>query len=392
MKPTSDTLASLHESDLRRLLAELGHGALAYRFRVAPNPTVGAAVLSDGVEIGRGFHTTWGGPHAEVHALEAAAASGVPPERWDTMVITLEPCSSQGKTGACTRRLLDVGIRRVIVGALDPDPRHEGRGLNQLEAAGVEVVHLRGASPLGRFAPHFYRWTLPDRQRRGRPWLIAKWAQTRTGQLQAPESHGRWISSPPSLAEVHRLRASCDAVITGIGTVLRDDPRLSVRGEAARGLARDEGPQRVIVDSDLRTPLEARIFAATPEGEAAGEVVIVCRGGAHPRSHRALKENGVRVEVVGLDDKGRVNVREMLNRMWNAGMRRVLLEAGTTLATSFLEHDLVDQLLVYTGAVNGGEGEPLSEWLRPDRLRLPAHRESGDDAVLEAFLGGDFPR
>lgn len=393
MGTNPDTLPPLHESDLRRLLGELGQGAAQHRFRVAPNPAVGAAVLSDGVDIGRGYHTSWGGPHAEVHALEAARESGVPPERWDTLLVTLEPCSSAGKTPACTDLILDSGIRRVIVGSLDPDTRHRGRGLELLSEAGLEVVHVPAGSPVQSVSPHFVRWTDSERRRRPRPWVIAKWAQTRTGQLQPPEhvGGGRWISCPASLEEVHRLRARVDAVITGVGTVLRDDPRLTVRGPAVEDVV-GPGPLRVVVDSDLRTPPEASLFLPVAEDEAGGAAIVVCRGGAHPRSHRALTKAGVNVQTLGLDDHGRVNVRELLGRLWDVGARRVLLEAGPTLANSFFDHGLVDQVLVYTGAVNGGEGETLSERLRPDLLRQPLHRECGDDAVLEAFLGIDFPR
>src|SRR5215510_13748124 len=154
-------VASLSEAEAahyRALLADLLALAVPYRFDVAPNPCVGAAVLSDGVEIGRGFHRAWGGPHAEVLAIEAARASGDPRERWDTLVVTLEPCSSHGKTPPCTEAILREPFRRVVIGALDPDPRHRGRGPEELRARGLEIVFLRGAAPLERAAPHFLEW------------------------------------------------------------------------------------------------------------------------------------------------------------------------------------------------------------------------------------------
>src|SRR5262245_37576014 len=199
-------VASLSEAEAahyRALLADLLALAGPFRFEVAPNPCVGAAVLSDGVEVGRGFHRVWGGPHAEILAIEAALASGVPRERWDTLVVTLEPCSSHGKTPPCVDAILRESFRRVVVGALDPDPRHRGRGLEELRARGLELVFLRGAAPLERVAPHFLDWTRPDRLRRSLPWVIAKWAQTRTGQLSPPLGQGRWVTGPAARTDVH---------------------------------------------------------------------------------------------------------------------------------------------------------------------------------------------
>lgn len=390
MSSPSETLPPINESEIRRLLGELGEAAAEYRFHIAPNPAVGAAVLSDGVEIARGFHIRWGGPHAEVNAIEAACGGLASADRWDTLVVTLEPCSTTGKTPPCTELIQATGIKRVIVGSLDPNPNHRGKGLELLQRAGIEVVYLAGASPLESVSPHFIRWTSFDRLRRPRPWVIAKWAQTRTGQLSPPADigDGRWISCEESRDEVHRMRANVDAIVTGVGTVLRDDPRLTVRGvDAPNG-----GPLRIVVDSDLRTPPTARLFDLPGEGEAAGIVTIVCRPGAHPRSHRTLVREGVNVVICGLDDNGRVNVRELLTRLWDGGVRRVMLEAGTTLCRAFFEHDLIDQVRVYTGAVNGGEGETLAEWIGPERVRKAAFRESGVDGVMDAFVGRDFPR
>src|SRR5690349_11921193 len=138
----------LDEAALRQLLAELGSSARAFRFEVAPNPCVGAAVLAHGSVIARGYHRTYGQEHAELDALAAAGRTDVPSSEWDTLVVTLEPCSTVGKTPACTDAILKSGIRRVVVGALDPDPRHKGRGLELLRAAGLEVELLEGTAPL----------------------------------------------------------------------------------------------------------------------------------------------------------------------------------------------------------------------------------------------------
>jgi diaminohydroxyphosphoribosylaminopyrimidine deaminase/5-amino-6-(5-phosphoribosylamino)uracil reductase len=382
----SAAVESLGPAELQQvhgLLAELVHGAAPFRFEVAPNPTVGASVLSDGVEIGRGFHRQWGGAHAEVEAIEAARASGVPRERWDTLVVTLEPCSSHGKTPPCTDAILREPFRRVIVGALDPDPRHRGQGLDLLRARGLEVVFLRGGAPLERAAPHFVDWTRPDRLRRSLPWVIAKWAQTRTGQLSPPPAalEGHWITGLPAREDVQHLRARVDAIVTGVGTVLADDPRLAVRVPLALGRA----PLRVVLDSGLRTPPGARLFAPTPEGEAAGPVRVITRAGFDPARYRALTAVGATIHALHSGDDGHASLRESLTLLWSEGVRRALLEAGPTLLAAAIEGEFVDQLRVYTASVNGGEGPSLARYLAPERLLQVARSEIGEDARLDAF-------
>jgi diaminohydroxyphosphoribosylaminopyrimidine deaminase / 5-amino-6-(5-phosphoribosylamino)uracil reductase len=398
-RPTISVMSMEHESDpsgavaslsaaeagqFQLLLDELAHAATAFRFEVAPNPCVGASVLSDGVEIGRGFHRQWGGPHAEIAALEAARTSGVPRERWDTLVVTLEPCSSFGKTPPCTEAILRVPFRRVVVGALDPDPRHRGRGLEDLRRAGIEVHFLRGAAPLERASPHFLEWTRPDRLRRSLPWVIAKWAQTRTGQLSPPRGTGdaRWISGPESRQDVQVLRGRVDAILTGVGTVLTDDPRLSVRIPLEYGPA----PLRVVLDSTLRTPPTARLFEPPAAGEAAGAVHLITLAGSDPVRYRALTEAGARIHALHPGDHGHASLRETLALLWAEGVRRVLLEAGPILTGAAFEGEFIDQLRVYTASLNGGEGPSLGRFLVPDRLLQVLRSEVGDDARLDAFL------
>ncbi len=378
--PALSGLSEREAGILRALLGDLGRAASAFRFDVAPNPCVGAAVFSDGVEIGRGFHRVWGGAHAEIQALEAASASGVPRERWDTLVVTLEPCSSQGKTPPCTQALRKERLRRVVVGALDPDPRHGGRGLDELRAEGFEVFLLRGAAPLEKVAPHFLEWTRPDRLRRAWPWTIAKWAQTRTGQLSPPE--GRWVTGSEARTEVHRLRSSVDAVATGVGTVLADDPSLTVR--LSEGPAR--APWRVVLDSDLRTPPDASLFRPAGPGETAGPVHIFARAGFDPLRYRALAAAGATIHALHPGDDGRASLRECLGLLWASGIRRLLLEAGPTLLEAAFRAEIVDQVRVYTGAVNGGRGESLGSWLNPERLLEVARGEIGGDSRLDAFV------
>ena len=375
---------TLDEARLATLLKELGDGARQMRFEVAPNPCVGAAVISGDRLIARGFHEVWGAKHAEVNALEAAEKSGVPARDWDALVITLEPCSSQGKTPPCTERILKSGVRRVVVGALDPDRRHEGAGLRFLRDAGITVELIDDASPLAQVAPHFIAWNDMDRLRRPHPWTIAKWAQTRTGQLVPPTGigGGRWISGPESLREVQTLRGRVDAIITGVGTVLADDPRFTVRppGETLKP------PLRIVLDSHLRTPPGATLFKKPGAGEGGGEVHILCVGGTDPTRHRALIAAGAKIHELHVATDDGVSLRDAQAWMWDLGLRRVLVEAGPRLLTHYLESGFVDQVRVYTGDVNGGRGPSMAEWLSKLKFQERLDREWGTDAVLEAFL------
>jgi diaminohydroxyphosphoribosylaminopyrimidine deaminase/5-amino-6-(5-phosphoribosylamino)uracil reductase len=379
--PTRAT--SAEPIELGPLLLDLAEAAAAHRFRVAPNPCVGAAVLSDGVEIGRGFHLAWGGPHAETAALAAAADSGIPRERWDTLVVTLEPCSTGGKQPPCVEAILAAGIRRVVVGAVDPNPDHRGQGLEQLRAAGVEVVEQLDVAPLGQHSAHFLSWVAPERLHRPRPWVIAKWAQTRSGQLSPPRDHldGRRISADESIDEVQQLRGRVDAILTGVGTIIADDPRLTVRAPGDTS----QRPLRVVLDTELRTAPDARVLAPCDGTAGGGEVVLLCRPGAAPAKHRALVAAGARVETLP-HAGGRVSLSAAADWLWQAGVRRVLLEAGPTLLSSAFEAGFVDQVAVFTGDVAGGRGPTMAEPLGATPLIAVDHRELGSDALLEGFV------
>jgi diaminohydroxyphosphoribosylaminopyrimidine deaminase/5-amino-6-(5-phosphoribosylamino)uracil reductase len=375
---------TLDEARLRTLLAELARDAAAFRFEVAPNPAVGAAVIAGEAILGRGFHRVWGEAHAEVAAIDAAIQSGAPTSRFEALVVTLEPCSSHGKTPPCVERILQSGIRCVVVGALDPDPRHRGRGLELLRAAGVEVVLLEGESALHKVAPHFLSWTDNERVRRPRPWTIAKWAQTRSGQLTPPTGvgGGRWISGPEALQEVQILRGRVDAIVTGVGTVLADDPRFTVRPPGNLS----KPPMRVVLDSNLRTPPNAAILRTPGANEAGGPVHILCVGGARSERHSALLDAGAHVHELHVATDDGVSLRDVQAWLWEQGVRRMLLECGPRLLSHYLTSGFVDQVRIYTGQVNGGRGASMAEWMTRLKFQERLDREHGGDAVLEGFL------
>jgi len=375
--------ALLDPLQVAALLIELGKEARLQRFEVAPNPCVGAALLAGGEVIGRGVHRWFGGPHAEIEALRAAGARAAAA---DTLVVTLEPCSSHGKTPPCVDAIAASGISRVYVGALDPDPRHRGRGIELLRERGLEVELVDGTAPLDEVAPHFLHWTDNERLRRPRPWTIAKWAQTRTGQLIPPADvgEGRWISSHASLEEVAVLRSRVDAIVTGVGTVVADDPRMTVRppGDVTRP------PVRVVLDSRLRTPPTARILTQVrTHSEGGGRTVLLCVGGADASRHHALLDAGAEIHELHVATDDGVDLRDVQRYLWeDLGARRVLLEAGPVLTSHYISHGFVDQVRVYTGSVNGGRGPNLGPELLRLKLSERLDREVGPDAVFEAFV------
>ncbi len=381
---TRGTLATYSRAETEALLQDLGKEARRHRFAVAPNPCVGAAVLSAGVVVARGYHEIFGEAHAEVQAFRAAAKTSVPQADWDTLVITLEPCSSHGKTPPCVDAILAAGVRRVIVGSLDPDARHRGKGLEALERAGLEVSLITGASPVDEVSPYFAHWTSYERLRRPRPWTIAKWAQTRTGQLTPPKDvgEGRWISCEESLAEVQLLRGKCDAIVTGVGTVIEDDPRMTVRppGDLSNP------PLRVVLDSYLKTKADSQLFKPVPPGAAGGAVHMLCLPGSDGSRAEALAEAGARLHSLNSNGMKQIGLREVQEWLWENGVRRVMLEAGPILLSRYFKLGFVDQLQIYSGVVNGGIGPSLGATVAGLKLEERVDRECGDDSVLQAFV------
>jgi diaminohydroxyphosphoribosylaminopyrimidine deaminase / 5-amino-6-(5-phosphoribosylamino)uracil reductase len=284
-------------------LAALGLGA------TSPNPSVGAVILdAAGAPVGEGHTAPAGGPHAEVVALAQAGERA----RGGTAVVTLEPCDHTGRTGPCTRALMAAGIARVVVAVRDPHAVAAG-GADTLRAAGVDVeVGVRAAE-----AAHLLRYWLTAVSR-SRPYVIWKYAATLDGRSAAADRTSRWITSPEARADVHALRGTVDAIVAGVGTVLADDPALTVR---ATGLERR--PLRVVVDSAGRTPTTARVH----DGAAPTWVATAAEVGAGP--------------------DGRVDLGKLLTALYDRGVRAALLEGGPTLAGTFLAAGLVDEVVGY---------------------------------------------
>ena len=291
-----------------------------------PNPRVGCVIAHGERVVGEGWHRYAGEPHAEINALAAAGADAAEA----TAYVNLEPCRHTGRTGPCTQALVEAGVERVVAAMVDPNPRVAGQGFAELAAAGIEVE-----TGLLEVEARELNRGFVSRFERGRPWVRCKLAATLDGRTATATGESQWITGEAARADVHRLRARAGAVLTGIGTVLADDPRLDARIEDADCLA---PPVRVIVDSHLRTPTTARLFSAP------GRVLIATTGDT--TSAPPLLDAGA--EVVSLPGAdGRVALGALMAALAERGVNEVHTECGPTLAGTLLESGLVDEVVVY---------------------------------------------
>ncbi|HEV2439125.1 MAG TPA: bifunctional diaminohydroxyphosphoribosylaminopyrimidine deaminase/5-amino-6-(5-phosphoribosylamino)uracil reductase RibD, partial [bacterium] len=346
---------------------------------------VGAVVVAPhrgpagGRSVGRGYHPRPGEPHAEIFALREAGTQA----RGATLYTTLEPCAHTGRTGPCTEAIVAAGVRRVVVAMVDPDPQVRGAGLARLREAGVETTLGAGESEARRLNEAYitHRTT-------GLPFVTAKWAMTLDGRIATRTGDARWISNEASRAHAHRIRAISDAVLVGVGTVLRDDPALTARlGDASSDRAPADRPRRVILDSRLRTPPDARVLARD------GVPVIVATTSASPaEARRALVERGVEVLLRDGADE-RVDLVALLRELGARGLLSVLVEGGATVHGAFMAAGLVDKVLAYIAPVLTGGGGPgpsagagvaaiADAW----RLRAVEIHRLGGDVLIEGYV------
>jgi len=349
-------------------LAERGRGL------TSPNPMVGAVVVADRGEIvGEGFHARAGGPHAEIEALRAAGSRA----RGATLYITLEPCSHQGRTPPCAPAVIAAGVARVVASIGDPNPQVSGTGFNALRAAGIEVVVGVGAAEA-----ELQNRAFLTAMRERRPHVTLKAGMTLDGKIADLHGGSRWITGEAARRHAHRLRSESDAIVVGIGTVLRDDPELTVR----LGQPWPREPLRVVLDTTARTPVGARLIRA---GRPSAAVIAVGAGAPEPRV-RALAAAGATVVSCGTRD-GRVDLGALLGELFAREVRAVLVEGGGEVHGAFLDAGLVDRVAMFAaplliggrGAtpVVAGAGRELKSAVRLGSFTVTP---LGDDLLVEA--------
>ena len=347
------------------------------RAQASPNPMVGAVVVRDGEVVGRGFHTYEGVKHGEVLAIEDAGERA----RGATLYLNLEPCSHQGRTPPCVDTIVAAGIERVVAAIEDPNPLVAGEGFRKLSAAGIAVEmapeFAAEASKLNEPFLHFMRT--------GRPLVTLKAAITLDGKISAPDDNRGWITSVRARDHVQQLRHDHDAILTGIGTVLDDDCRLTDR----TGLPRGRPLLRIVMDSQLRLPLGSKLARS-----AAGDVLAATTSAASPARRRAAQDAGI--EVVVLDGRGgRVDFVGLVDWLAKRRYLSLMIEAGAKLNWAVLESGVVDRVFFYYGAkiLGGLEALPLAGGIgrrrRSDAMQVhnvTIHPIPPDEFAIEGYL------
>jgi diaminohydroxyphosphoribosylaminopyrimidine deaminase / 5-amino-6-(5-phosphoribosylamino)uracil reductase len=318
----ADAQSELDESYMRRALELAARGL----YSTDPNPRVGCVLVQDGRIVGEGWHQRAGEAHAEVNALAVAGAAA----RGATAYVTLEPCAHTGRTPPCVQALIGARVARVVYALADPNPLVNGAGVAALRAAGIDTVGEVLAAEAGALNPGFLK-----RMRTGLPWVRVKLGASLDGRTALANGASRWITGPAARADAQRFRARSSVVLSGSGTVLADDPALNVRLEGAT-----RQPLRVVLDSALRVPPQARMFDR--EGPA---LVFTASDDAARRAE--LERRGVRIETVARAADGGLELEAVLRRLAGLEANEIWVEAGARLAGALLHARLVDEFIVY---------------------------------------------
>ncbi len=335
LKKSNDALAD-HEKFMRRALELAGKCSVL----TSPNPKVGCVIVRDGEIIGEGYTQPIGGNHAEIEALNDAAKRGKDC-RDATVYVTLEPCSHHGRTPPCADALIRAGVRKVIAAIEDPNVKVAGKGLAKLKAAGIEVI----CGVLADETRELNRGFL-SRFERGRPWVRMKVAASLDGKTALANGESQWITSEAAREDGHQWRMRADAIMTGIGTVIKDNPQLNVR---LPDVVRQ--PKRIVVDSQLKTPIDARVL------ENGGETWIFSAN-ASPYKIEAMQEKGVQVFSV-INDTGRVDLGDMMKVLAEEEINEVHVEAGATLNGALIQGGFIDEMLIYLAPCFLGSGRNM---------------------------------
>lgn len=337
--------------------------------RTSPNPPVGALIVKDGRVIGAGYHPRAGQPHAEVVAFQSCTED----PRGATLYVTLEPCCHFGKTPPCTDAIISAGIKRVVIGVSDPNPIVAGNGSRILREAGITVDTGICAVAAGEIIRWYTHWMTHRR-----PFVLVKAAMTLDGKIAAASGDSKWISSEESRHLVHIWRNEVDAVLVGIGTILKDDPLLTCRMEGGRD------PYRIVLDRDYLIPAQAQCL---------GEKCLVITA-VDPERRPEILRSGTRVHRLEVPEHGEFAWSGLLNYLGGLGWHAIMVEGGGGIYSSILKCGLADKLAFFLAPKLLGGGISLIDWGVPERmdqarpLYLESVRMIGGDVLVEASMEG----
>ena len=350
------------------------------------NPRVGCVIVRNGVIIGSGWHETRGSAHAEVAAFSNMKSNGAS-AHGATLYVTLEPCSHYGLTPPCVNRIIEEGISRVVIGMIDPNPEVNGRGINALVNAGIEVVMISECGEDGRIIEAECKWVNRGFIRRvtlGRPWITIKAAVSLDGMVALADGTSKWITGIEARTAAHAMRAEHDGILVGIGTILKDDPELTVR------LVKGRSPVRVILDTHLNTPENAKAIGD-------GTVIICGKSAGDLKSYKriAFEKMGVKVTTVHLEENGHISLKEALKLLArDIGIQRLLVEGGAAIHSSFIESGFADSAALFFAPRFLGQGISITNNLRVNNmeetekfsLRIINTRHVGNDLLLDGIF------
>ncbi len=341
-------MSGIFSPDDHRFMARAIRLADRGKWTTMPNPRVGCVIVLDGEVVGEGWHEWAGEAHAEIHALNRAGNKA----RGATAYVSLEPCSHYGRTPPCAEALIKAGVNKVVAAMQDPNPSVAGRGLTMLKNAGIEVQ-----SGLLETEARLLNKGFLKRMETGKPFVRAKLAMSMDGRTAMASGESQWITGPAARRDVQQLRASSCAIVTGVGSILQDDSSLTLREEQLglpdASLICKRQPLRVVVDSQLRTPVTAKVI------HGPGRCLIVTTAHAEADKRKALEKAGAEV-IVQEPGKETVSLKKLVTTLGDRNCNEVLVETGATLAGSILQEQLLDELVVYMAPVlMGSNARPL---------------------------------
>ena len=347
--------------------------ALKAKGKTSPNPAVGALVVKQGRIIGKGFHEKAGLAHAEIIALDEAGKNS----KGATLYVTLEPCAHFGRTPPCVDRIIKSGVKEVVIGMVDPNPLNNGKGINILKQQGIKVKVGALEDSLKKINEAFIKYIT-----KRTPFVTVKVAQSLDGKIATRSGDSKWITSDKSRGIAHRMRAEYDAIMVGVNTVLRDNPKLNVWFSHKQ-------PIKIVVDSQLSTPSDSSIFLGNSKVII---VTVAARPGQETENRKILSQKATIVEVK--EKSGQINLKSMMKKLARLEITNILVEGGGMLIGSLFDEKLVDKILFFVSpkiiggkeAISSVMGKGISRADEAIKLKNVSLRHFGEDFLVEAYI------